>query len=136
MVAWNAQTMGMDIEVIDHQHQRLIQIINELEWAIQEKPFDREKLKEVLGSMFDYAYYHFQTEEFYLDKFNYPGIVSHKNEHRYFIERYQMLIKLFNTDDDYLEIAKDAQEFLENWLVSHICGTDQGYAALFKEHGM
>ena len=67
-------------EEIDNQHQRWIEIYNELhEVLLHGKQKDYFKITEkTLKSMEDYAHVHFKFEEEFMKSINYPHIVEHK----------------------------------------------------------
>ncbi|WP_108649336.1 bacteriohemerythrin [Dongshaea marina] len=133
-IRWDQKTMGLEIELIDHQHQRLIQIINHLAELLETTEFSSDEISLLLGNIADYSYYHFQTEEHYFDTLGYSGSAGHKAEHRYYIEQYKAFLKNYKRNGGDRQMAEDILKFLSDWWVSHICISDKQYVPLFREH--
>ncbi len=110
--------------LLDSQHKKLIAIINELHTAMKVA-----RGNEIMQTIFDeliwYTKEHFRTEEQIMLKFNYPAYNEHKAEHEKLTEQVLKLQK------DYKEgkslITMDTMNFLKNWLINHIEGTDKKY---------
>ena len=123
----------MGISMIDEEHKKLIGILNKAISA-KEHNDNPEEIKEILSEMVEYFDEHFSTEEAYMIKFNYPEYQSHRNEHLDFIDitmaSYNKLVR-----GDYL-IANELIEYLRQWLVNHIQGSDRQYMDCFKKNGL
>ena len=67
-------------------------------------------------------------------KFNFPEYQSHRNEHLDFKDKtiacYNKLVR-----GDY-QITNEILEYLKQWLINHIQGTDKKYVDCFKENGL
>jgi len=73
------------IEVIDNQHKRIVEYINNLEHAIATN--DRDEVGQVLDELADYSLSHFSFEESLLEEAGYRFIKPHKSIHDTFIKR-------------------------------------------------
>ena len=132
LLSWK-ENYSVKVAKIDKEHQKLVGLINELHSAMMER-----KGKEVLGKIIDelakYTITHFATEEKYFDKFNYPDTAAHKKEHNDFVAKVSDFQKGF--DRGQIMLSMDVMNFLKDWLVNHIQGTDQKYSEYFNKHGL
>ncbi len=69
-IKWT-ESLNLDIEDIDKQHMKFLEIVNELLIAMEEKR-SREVLSKIIDELISYAFYHFSKEERYFNKANYP----------------------------------------------------------------
>src|SRR5208283_4095073 len=79
LIAWSGR-YSVGISRIDTQHQRLVDLINELHAAMLAGEGD-SALAKILDGLAGYAVSHFATEETLMKKFGYPGYEQHKAEH-------------------------------------------------------
>lgn len=124
---------SVGIREIDEQHKKFIKIINKLNFALINKELD-EKLSEILEDLIEYAGYHFYTEESYFEKFGYELTEEHKMQHHSFSEKIREFKIKMNKNK--VEISFDLIEFLENWLIGHIMGSDKKYTECFHDHDL
>ena len=132
MIEWNEEH-SVGISTIDEEHKKFINIINRAIVAKQHESNPR-RIEEVLNEMIDYAWYHFKTEEFYMIEFRYPEYQYHKEEHLDFVHK---TISYFHriTSGEY-HIVNEILEYLKQWLVNHIQGTDKKYIECFIKNGL
>ncbi|PKM44477.1 MAG: hemerythrin [Gammaproteobacteria bacterium HGW-Gammaproteobacteria-1] len=118
---WTDQ-MSTGIAEQDEQHKILIELINRLNDAIQERK-DAEILGTVLTELSNYAVHHFGYEEALMDRHGYADTAVHKLEHQTFIE-WMAGIKRKLAEE---EAAVSAQviNFLRMWVTGHIMKTDR-----------
>jgi len=132
LLTWS-DSYSVKVAEIDRQHQQLVKLINDLHSAMLER-----KAKDTLGKIIDqlagYTVNHFATEEKYFAKFNYPETASHKKEHENFVAKVSDFKKGF--DDGRILLSMDIMNFLKDWLVKHIQGTDQKYSDFFNKNGL
>lgn len=110
---------SFDVKVgsINEQHKRLFTLINELD-------ADRtsaDKLKALL----DYVVLHFKTEEDLFEAHSWEGGVGHKATHDKFVEDASKVT----------EVTDGVMDFIKNWLVNHIKGSDMRYADFLSGAG-
>jgi len=132
LITWN-DSMSVNVEEIDKQHQKLVQIINDLHDAMREGK-EKEVLGNILTRLIDYTSYHFSTEEKYFDKFGYPDSDPHKKEHRDLLEQVFEFRKAFDEGKALLTI--ELMNFLKDWLTHHMQGSDKKYGHFFNERGL
>ena len=110
--------------LLDSQHKKLIAIINELHTAMKVA-----RGNEIMQTIFDeliwYTKEHFRTEEQIMLKFNYPAFKEHKAEHEKLTEQVLKLQKEYKEGKSL--ITMETMNFLKNWLINHIEGTDKKY---------
>jgi hemerythrin len=114
---------------IDEQHKKWIAIYNEMDKCLLSG--DQKELIQIaaksLKSMHDYANFHFKFEEEYMQKINYPDLVSHKRLHKDF----DNIIYKYHRDIDAGELIINTEilKKIKEWLVKHILVQDKKYAA-------
>jgi hemerythrin-like metal-binding protein len=116
-------------ETVDFQHKNLVQILNNLNTAI-EKNQALLLVEITLDELVKYTKYHFQDEEDLFSKSEYPGVDGHKNSHKSFIEEVASFQKRFEMGDD--RVAVDIVGFLRDWLINHILVDDKAYIEYLK----
>ncbi len=132
LIVWGPK-IKIGIDVIDRQHKRLVDLINELHRAMKQRK-GAEVLSRIMNGLVDYTKEHFDYEEGLQAKAGYPDLDTHKEVHRNLVkkvEAYQAKIK----DGEKL-VTKDLSAFLKDWLVNHILGTDTKYVPYFKKAGI
>ena len=132
MIEWNKQH-SLGLSIIDEEHKKVIEIINGIIAAKQRDNYP-EEIEKMLYEMIDYAWSHFKTEESYMLEFNYHEYQYHKEEHFDFIQRMNSYFSRVVTGD--YQLANEILEFLKQWLVRHIEGTDKKYIECFARNGL
>ncbi len=115
------------------KHQKLVDMINQLH-ELMKVGQGKDVMGPVLDDLIKYAAMHFSTEEKCFDRFGYEGTAAHKAEHKKFVDKvleFQKDFKKGNTT-----ITLDVMNFLKDWLINHIKGTDKKYTKCFNEHGL
>lgn len=107
---------------VDSQHKHLVHLINEIYKTIGAKN-KQDQMRIFFIELFNYTLNHFSMEEILMKEFKFEGFEAHKEEH------YQFIIKLKDFKEKYLEgqtnINLDVLNFLRDWLLKHIMGTDK-----------
>ncbi len=127
------ESYSLGIKRIDEQHKKLINILNKLVHAMNEKKAN-DVLEGILKELTDYTVYHFQTEERYFDEFGYELADEHKQEHKDFTNKVSSFVEEFKSGNALLSIKvlKSINELVRN----HLKDTDRKYIKCFKEHGL
>jgi hemerythrin-like metal-binding protein len=128
-ILWN-ELYNIGIQIIDVQHKKLVDILNELYESFVDQT-SGQKLNKILDELKDYTVYHFGVEEDLFIKFGYPHSESHLEEHQGFVKR----IEEFNLElkEGKTKLTFQLMNFLKNWLLTHICGSDQAYVSFLKD---
>jgi hemerythrin len=124
---------SVNIKEFDDQHHKLIEMINTLHDAMSSG-----KGVQVMGGVLDdlakYTATHFAAEEKVMLAHNYPGYLAHKMEHERLTAR--VLEILTQYQDRQVTLTLGVMKFLQDWLISHIQGTDQKYTAYLNKRGV
>ncbi|WJW75440.1 bacteriohemerythrin [Thiohalobacter sp. IOR34] len=123
---------SVGIESIDREHKKLLGLINQLQTAVDyatDETFERE----ALDAAVDYTRTHFAHEEALMEQYGYPDFAAHKAEHRKMIDKVNSLVADYESDPD--KTLQEALDFLKQWLVRHINGTDKQYSSFLREKG-
>lgn len=133
-VTWS-NDMHIGVKEIDEQHEHLTGLINSLYYAYMEGK-EREVLSKIIHEVNDYAHYHFQTEEKYMDKVAdvYPFTEGHMEQHMAFFSK--VIDFLFQYLDNDTEMTPELLDFLTDWWTKHIMGVDKKLGAAIQEKGL
>jgi hemerythrin-like metal-binding protein len=131
MITWKP-SMSVQIVEIDEQHKKFIEIMREMETAVEAK-LDRSVTSAILIKLFGYGHYHFATEEKYFAQFHYKEGAEHRDIHERFFEQVRSYRKRHELGED---VALEAAQFMFDWLVGHIEKVDKRYVQCFHEHGL
>jgi len=118
-------------EVVDEQHHKLLDMVNSLIESC-ENGTDKEKLKDTLDFLVNYAIEHFTYEETLQLKYNYPEYEKHKKMHAEFKMVVAGLIQEFNKTGSSSELSKDINKFILKWLIKHILHEDKKIGIYIK----
>jgi hemerythrin-like metal-binding protein len=117
---------SVGIDSIDQQHKKLLSLINQLQTAVDYstgEEFEREALDELV----DYTKTHFTYEEGLLEQNDYPDFEPHKAQHQEMIKEVERVLAEYEKDHD--TAMRNAADFLKDWLINHINGTDKEYSS-------
>ncbi len=132
IITWGPQ-YALDVKFVDEEHQKLVGYLNQLYDAMRAGQ-SKEQLGPILLGLVDYAKTHFADEEKYMQEFHYPEFLQHKQQHKMFMEKVDAFKKEFEAGS--ASISIDLLNFLKDWLVTHIQGTDKKYVQCFHQHGL
>lgn len=125
--AWNRRyETGLDI--VDEQHKRLVELLNELGKLYAAKASTEEVLR-VFDALAAYTVYHFQTEEGLMAEMavSEGHRQSHLAAHANFINQVGKARSLLSQDET--QSLAQLLTFLTRWLVDHILGVDRRMVA-------
>lgn len=117
------------IDVIDNQHKRIVDYINQINKAQADK--NRALMTEVLINLMDYTMSHFAFEESLMEDAGYSAASIHKRTHDAFRNKIEDCKQRFDAGDD---VCKDLVELLNTWLVNHIAEDDNSYVPYVKKN--
>jgi hemerythrin len=126
---WTEQ-LSIGIEVIDQQHRRIVDYINQLEDA-RARVFSQEEFGGLITELVDYTVSHFGFEESLQEEAGYPYIKAHKRVHELFTRRIGEFQARFDQGED---VSTELNNVLVTWLSSHIQRDDEDYAETVKQH--
>lgn len=119
---WDS-TLELGIPFVDEQHKALFGWVDALNDSVR-KGDGSEAVGDVIWKLITYVTEHFAAEEQLMLTCGYPALDSHRKEHNQFVGR---LRKIQVEYIDGQQMSESVLEFLVDWLVCHIKGTDQGY---------
>jgi len=131
-INWS-EDFSVNVGEIDAQHKMLVEKFNLLHQSLLDNK-GSEAQKTIIEGMVDYANVHFETEEKYMRRLNYPGFRKHKSEHERFAEKAFELHKRINNSGFVLTL--EILSFLKNWLQEHILVIDKEYSKHFNDNGV
>ncbi len=131
-VEWKDE-YSVGIESIDMQHRKLLNLINSLQTAVNYSTGDVFE-QEALDELVDYTKTHFSYEEALMEEHGYPDFTTHRAEHELMISRVDSVLKEYREDKD--TAMQNAIDFLKDWLINHINGTDKQYSEFLIAKGV
>lgn len=135
-IVWN-KDLDIGIDLIDSQHRKIADFINELELvatapenvvAATKKEFTH--IDDVLNKCLEYTQSHFTLEEHLQSEAGYEYAAPHKKIHDEFIRHVHEFRTRYDLDDD---IGEELHHFLTRWLLQHIKNDDTDYVAAVKD---
>lgn len=122
--------MSVGNRFIDADHRNIIDIVNRLHDAMQERK-GGEVLDQVLFDLVVYTKGHFKREEQHMHGIGFSGLEAHKREHDLLLQR----VAEFRHD---LKQGSETQtiqvaEFLRTWLMEHIMESDMALGAAIRK---
>jgi hemerythrin len=124
---------NLNISKIDMQHKKLVSLINDLHEAMLTGK-GKEAVGTIIFKLVEYTKTHFTDEENLFDRHGYTGSMMHKDEHKKFVEEISKFSNDFGKGD--IMLSMKVMNFLKEWLVKHIKGTDAKYAPLLISNGV
>lgn len=128
MIKWKDE-YRLEIEVIDEQHAKLFEIAGRA-YDIMKDHFSIDKYDHVIAIMEElknYAVYHFETEEQYMQSIGYRKFLSHKVQHDDFVQKVAGT-DLRKVDENPEKYLLDILDFIVSWIDQHILGQDKRFA--------
>jgi len=125
-ISWTPE-LDTGIDVIDQQHRRIVDFINDLEAAQVMK--DRNKIKDVINDCVDYTLSHFAFEESLQEEAGYQYCKPHKKVHELFTRKVSEYQERMLLGDD---VSEELHAMLARWLVNHIKRDDADYVGAVK----
>jgi len=108
-------------------------LINSLQTAVDYSTgeiFERKALDELV----DYTKTHVEYEEGLMEQNGYPDFESHRAAHARMIEKVDQVLEAYRQDQD--NAMQQALDFLKDWLINHINGTDKQYSSFLIDKGV
>ena len=124
---------SVDIGIVDSQHKILLDLINELHQAMLSGT-GKEQLSKVLSKLIKYTQGHFHAEEEIMQSKQYPDFANHKVEHDRFTQTILDFQHKFQKNE--LGLTIELMNFLKDWLIKHIMGSDKRYAPFLNSKGV
>ncbi len=115
LIAWRSK-YEQGVFIIDEQHRAIIAVINSLYYAMQNN-HGIDMLHPVVGMIAEYTRIHFETEEEFHRKCDFPDAERHHSLH---LELTRKMSKIARKSEDNKDPYQFMQ-FLKDWWNNHIC---------------
>lgn len=132
-IEWR-EAMSVGVLQLDDDHKALLRTIN-LFANSAGKPGREKEVEAILKSLFVYTKEHFSREEKAMLAARYPYYEAHKREHTQLIQQVTDLFGRYITEtraDFRQTLSSEIAEFLRDWLIGHIMGSDMRYKPFVK----
>lgn len=110
------------IDEIDHQHEEISVILNQLHEA-RRVPAPRQKQREIFDSLINAVVEHFKAEETLMRMRHYEEFDSHKQQHDELVSKVSVMRKQFESGRD--SVLDDGLEVMKDWLRDHLITSDR-----------
>lgn len=128
---------SVGVKEIDKQHEHYFDITNDIIKLTGQDNVSADDLLSKIDELYDYARYHFTTEENIFKKYGYPEAKEHMDAHEVYWEKIdQFVLKMKTGGVDIKEITLEVAEFAGSWLVNHIMEVDLKYISFMRENGI
>jgi hemerythrin len=125
--------LSVKVNIIDQQHKKLIEIINDLHDAMAAGQ-GKVVMDDVLGRLIEYTKMHFSTEERLMAQYAYPDRLVHEKQHNDLTSEVgQLYIKV---KENKMSVTIETMDFLKNWLNHHILETDKKFGEYLVSKGV
>jgi len=119
-ISWD-DSLDVDIEEINDDHHKLVNLFNMLSHAVEEGD-SIDYVDAILEELVTCTIWHFRHEERLMVRYRYDGMELHKSEHNNLIEGVRAM-QLMLREENRLPTSEDL-EYLADWLTKHIVGQD------------
>ena len=117
------EKLNIGVEVIDQQHRRIMEYINQLELA-NETMYSSRDMGVLIHDLVDYTISHFGFEESLQEEAGYPFLKAHKKVHEMFTRRVSEFQSRFDRGEN---VSRELHNMLVTWLFNHIKVDDADY---------
>ncbi|MBE0501498.1 MAG: GGDEF domain-containing protein [Desulfuromonadales bacterium] len=126
------KTFETGIAAVDQQHQHLVTVINQFGDLITHNRVDNIAIEAVFDELTRYAQYHFTTEENVMVSVGVDPrlLATQEEEHQTFLQEVTLMHQSMHKGEMHAE--KQLFEYLVNWLIYHILGSDMSMAKQIK----
>lgn len=133
LMTWNDR-MSVGVGVLDADHKKLVSMVNDLHDGIQAGK-GKESVGPVLDGLINYTKAHFAREEGFFAQTAYGDTPAHKKEHEN-LTRQVLDVQSKYKSGATSTLSLEVMNFLKNWLINHIQGSDKKYTAHLNQKGV
>jgi hemerythrin-like metal-binding protein len=133
---WKSYDLSLRIPLLDMQHLWFIYIALKLEAESRSYNDRTERFKAFhtnLTEIKKYTVTHFSTEEKLMKMFDYPGLRSHQEQHKHFVNSAKVRVGKITAENAETGILLEQAGFMKNWLLSHIAVQDKSLLWFFRK---
>lgn len=129
LIDWKPE-FAVGIDDVDHEHQELIALINEVYEQLQREGAGKERVAEGLGEIHARIAAHFALEEHIMLRAQYDQYAAHKADHDLLLDDIVAIIERYEADA-YFKYEAALSEHLRDWFTVHFRTHDARLHALF-----
>ena len=122
--------LSVGVKEFDEHHKVLFSLINNLSSAMSKGSGEKEVVH-IVKELVDYTDWHFKAEEKAFKEHNYPGAAQHIKIHNSMLNTARKLLD--DTEAGKTVLTTELLEFLQDWILEHIMGTDKEYSYFFAD---
>jgi len=131
LIVWSS-SYSVKVSQMDQEHQRLIDIINNL-YAAMRAGRSNEAIGSILDELVAYTKTHFSHEEQLMQQANYAGLADQKKAHEALVNQLNDILAKYRAGT---ALGQEIMNFLKNWLINHIQGMDKQYGPTMHKKGI
>ena len=120
-VAHWSPNLSVGIEVLDSDHQTLIEVLNRLDAEVG-RGAAHDRIAGILDELIADTEAHFRREEEIMAREDYPDAEHHGLIHKALIDEIEEFRQRFAAG---MEIGPEITEFIKRWLIGHIMESDK-----------
>ncbi|GAB6099026.1 hemerythrin family protein [Halanaerocella petrolearia] len=124
-------SLKIGIEEVDQQHKELFKRFNSFLQVVrgkEDKEIKAEKIEETLDFMGEYVVAHFNAEEKFQQKYDYPNYEEHHQVHEEFKGQIREFQEEFKQDKYNEGLIMEFSGRILTWLINHVAEEDQQLA--------
>jgi hemerythrin-like metal-binding protein len=131
LITWS-RSYSVGVSQMDKEHQRLIDIINNL-YAAMRSGRSKDAIGTILDELIDYTKSHFAHEEKLMQEINYEGFDEQKRCHVALVSQVVEIQQKYRAGT---ALGQEVMSFLKDWLIKHIQGVDKRYGPAMNKKGV
>ncbi|MDH3236289.1 MAG: bacteriohemerythrin [Alphaproteobacteria bacterium] len=117
LIDWK-QEFSVGIDDVDHEHQEMVALINELYGRLKEGEVTKESVSGFLGEIHAKISAHFALEEHIMQQARYDRFVEHKADHDQLLDDIGDIMERYEADR-YFKYEDVLSEHLHDWFTVH-----------------
>lgn len=133
LMEWSPK-LSVGITQFDDEHKKLVGMVNDLFDGVQAGR-GKDLLGPILDGLISYTQTHFANEERYMNQHKYPSYAAHKAEHDALAKQVVEVQAKFKNGAS-AALSMEVMNFLKNWLIKHIMGSDKAYTPFLAAKGL
>ena len=124
---------SINVAEIDEQHKKLLDHVNRLHAGV-EAQIDKQDLHQLVEDLYEYASFHFASEEKLMEQYGMDHIKKHHEEHRVLLNH---LNHICNAISQGKRPAFYSEYDVSNdWFLAHIMGSDKKMGTFLNSKGV
>ena len=108
---------------VDHEHEELINLINELHDKLKGSNRDRDEIADFLGEIYAQISAHFALEERFMKEKEYEDYPEHKGDHDRLLDDIGNILDDYDSDK-FENMDSELSKRLQDWFTNHFSTMD------------